>query len=122
MADSQMNEVAKELLRLSEVKKLKWENSIRGNEYRVVLPDMSFRISLQGDNGYRLCLIGDTGQAIDILESEENDALTEQLGELASEPVEFSQQHRQLKAIYKLAESYVKEEGISRALEVLRQT
>jgi hypothetical protein len=117
-----MNEVADELLRLSETKKLKWESSIRENEYRVVLPDMSFRISLQDDLGFRLYLIGDTGQAIDTLESESNDALTEQLGELASEPVELSQQHRQLKAIYKLAESYVKEEGISRALEVLRQT
>ena len=122
MADSHMDEVADELFRLSQLKKLKWESSIRKNEYRVVLPDMSFRISLQDDLGYRLCLIGDTGQAIDALESEKNDAITEQLGELASEPVELSQQHRQLKAIYTLAESFVKEEGISRALEALRKT
>ena len=122
MAESRMTEVASELLRLSEAKKLRWENSIRTNEYRVVYPDMSFRISLEESGGYRLHLVGDTGQAIDTLESGESDILLEKLGELAEETEEFSLQHKQLKGIYCLADSYIKEKGVTKALEVLRQT
>ena len=122
MVESRMTEVATELLRLSEAKKLRWENSIRKNEHRVVFPDMSFRISLENNGGFRLLLIGDTGQAIDNLESSESDIFRESLGELAKEDEEFSQQHELLRAIYCLADLYVKEEGIDKALQVLRQT
>ena len=121
MAESRMTEVANELLRLSEVRKLKWENSIRKNEFRVVFPDMSFRISFDDSGRYRLHLVGDTGQAIDALESCDSDILIEGMGDLANESEQPSQHHKQLKAIYELADSYVKEEGISRALTVLRQ-
>ena len=121
MAESRMTEVANELLRLSEVRKLKWENSIRKNEFRVVFPDMSFRISFEDSGRYRLHLVGDTGQAIDALESCDSDILIEGMGDLANESEQPSQHHKQLKAIYELADSYVKEEGISRALTVLRQ-
>ena len=122
MAESRMTEIATELLRLSEVKKLKWENSIRKNEFRVVFPDMSFRITMEDSGKFRLHLVGDTGQAIDTLESSDSDVLIEGMGDLADESAKPSQEHKQLKAIFKLADSYVKEEGIRKALTVLRQT
>lgn len=122
MTGTRMDEVVNEILRLSRAGKLKWEKSIRKNEYRVAFPDMSFIIKQTESGGYQLDLIGDTGQVISSLDSNPDDVLAERLGDLAPKAGDFSSQHKELEAIYLTAESYVREVGITKALEVLRKT
>ena len=121
MAESRMDEVASELLRLSRDGKLQWEKSIRKNEYRVVFPDMSFSIRQLDWGSYQLNLIGETGQPIDSLDSEIDGVLADQFGESDPDPKEDNAQHEQLKTIYQSAENYVRDVGIAKALELLKQ-
>lgn len=115
MAESRMTEVASELLRLSKVNRLKWEKSIRKNEYRVVFPDVAFSIAKDHDMGYcQLNLIDDSGQVIESIRIELPNIL-----DLLDEESEHSPSD--IETIYDLAEVYVKDAGITKALEVLRQ-
>ena len=121
MAEPRMTEVVNELLRLSATGKLAWEKSIRKSEYRVVFPDLSFNISMEDNGGYRLNLIGDTGQVIDSFGGRYADILIEQQGYEDEDTGPIGEDHILLGKIYRMAESYVKNVGIAKALEVLRQ-
>ena len=121
MAEPRMTEVVNELLRLSATGKLAWEKSIRKSEYRVVFPDLSFNISMEDNGGYRLNLIGDTGQVIDSFGGRYADILIEQQGYEDEDTGPIGEDHILLGKIYWMAESYVKNVGIAKALEVLRQ-
>lgn len=118
-----MTEVASELLRLAKDDKLTWQKYILGNGYRVILPDVAFRIHCDDSfvRRYRLDLIDDSGEVVAFLESSDNDVLTEQVGELAVRPAQAGQQHQQLKEIFELAEGYVRDAGITKALQNLKQ-
>ena len=123
MTDSRMTEVASELLRLAKADKLTWQKYILGNGYRVILPDVVFRIHCDDKivHRYRLDLIDDSGEVVASLESSSDDALAEEIGELAVRPAQAGQQHQQLKEIFELAESYVRDAGITKALQNLKQ-
>ena len=123
MAESRMSEVASELLRLSKANKLSWQKSIRDKGYRVILPDVAFRIHCDGnfDSRFRLELIDYSGEVVASLESSDDEAPTDRIGDLAAQPGEVSQQHQQLKEIFQLAENYVRDEGITKALQNLKQ-
>lgn len=118
MAESRMIEVVSELLRLSKANKLAWEKSIRENEYRVVFPDVVFSVSKDiGDTARRNCqlnLIDDSGQVIDSLQIE----LPSVLDQIKGEP---DDPKNDVETIFDLAESYVKDAGINKALMVLKQ-
>ena len=115
MAESRMIEVVSELLRLSKANRLAWEKSIRENEYRVVFPDVVFSVSKDVDWGYcQLKLTDDSGQVINSLHIE----LPSNLDQIKGEP---DDPKNDLETIFDLAESYVKDAGINKALMVLKQ-
>ena len=115
MAESRMIEVVSELLRLSKTNKLAWEKSIRENEYRVVFPDVVFSVSKDvGRGNCQLNLIDDSGQVIDSLQIE----LPSVLDRLKGEPAD---PRNDVETIFDLAESYVKDAGINKALQYLKQ-
>ena len=125
MTSARMVEVANELLRLSKSQKLPWEESMGKKQYRVIFPDLGFRINGDDISGYHLFLIGETGQVIDSLHSSESDIDTMLSGKSSSPSEELSLQHRLLREIYQLAKIYVRDEkdaGISKALEFLKKT
>ena len=116
MAESRMNEIARELLRLSKANKLAWEQAtIKENEYRVFFPDIGMSISnyYGGADYYRLALINDTGRVINHLEMS--------LADLESEPHEsVGEIYDTLQEIYELAKSYVQDAGAAKALQYLK--
>ena len=117
MAESRMIEVVSELLRLSKANKLAWEKSIRENEYRVVFPDVVFSVSKDVSRGNcQLNLIDDSGQVIDSLQIE----LPRILDQIKRER-EPDDPKNDVETIFDLAESYVKDAGINKALMVLKQ-
>lgn len=108
MSKNGMYEVAKEALRLAKARKLTWEQTFRDEEFRVDFPDVSLSISFdQGLGTYQLGLINDTGAVIE--------TLITVVGE--TDP----KQDPGLPEIYELAVAYVREVGINRALQYLRQ-
>ena len=125
MTSARMVEVADELLRLSKSKKLPWEESVGKNQYRVIFPDSGLRINGDDITGYHLFLVGDTGQVIDSLHSSEDDIGILLSGQSSALGEELSLQHRLLREIYQLAETYVRDEkdaGIAKVLEFLKKT
>jgi hypothetical protein len=108
MAKSGMHEVASELLRLSKANKLSWEQYIRDNEYKVHFPDVTFQISCdEYRRVFQLELIGDTGQVNGTLEWQPEDV--------------NAGQDPGLREIFDLAEAYVRDGTINKALQYLKQ-
>lgn len=99
-----MNEIAEELLRLSREGKLKWEQTVRDDRYRIDFPDVSLAIAkVDVFECYQLDLVNETGAIIDTLATP------------------FESPSFELKEIYELAETYVREAGINRALDYLKR-
>lgn len=99
-----MNEIAAELLRLSREGKLTWEQTVRDDRYRIDFPDVSLAIAkVDAFECYQLDLVNETGAIIDTLATP------------------FESPRIELKEIYELAETYVREAGISRALDYLKR-
>ncbi len=122
MTESRMTEVATELQRLSREGKLAWENDTRPNIFRVILPDAMFKIGRVRLDHYRLELVGESGYVVDFLESVAQDSPEEQiLGSVIGEDSPFSDQHLLLRDIHDLAEGYVKETAVNKALQNLKQ-
>ena len=116
MAESRMNEVARELLRLSKANKLAWEQAtIKENEYRVFFPEMGMSISNdEGVTGYyRLALINDTGRVVNCLEVNRAGTVREPHGSTR-------EIYDTLQEIYELAKSYVQDAGTAKALQYLK--
>ncbi len=108
MSKTGMYEVGKEALRRARAKKLDWKQTFQDEVFRVDFPDVSLSISFdQGLEAYQLGLINDTGAVIE--------SLVTVAGE--TDP----QQDPGLREIYELAEAYVREVGINRALQYLKR-
>jgi hypothetical protein len=123
MAELRMNELAKELLQRSRDGKVPWEEKPRGRRsdqdaYQVVFPDGALILSREGLGPtefiegvgevwtrfeYQLALLGDTGRIIDSLTPKPEEPMSQTLAE-----------------IFDLAEGYVRETGISKALDFLK--
>jgi len=111
MTKSSINEVAKELLERSKAGKVRWEETLGldgRNNYRVFFPDLSLRISRSGRDDedefyYELILTSDSGRTLDTLE-----------------PSQDQDMHQILSEMFILAEAYIHDSGISKALEYLK--
>lgn len=99
MAEPRMGEVARELLRRARAGKVKWERTVGKNEYQVIFPDLALTISCDADRKlFRLNLVGETGWHQETLEQDPD-----------------------LPEIYDLAEAYVRDGDLERALQYLKQ-
>ena len=108
MSKTGMYEVGKEALRRARAKKLDWKQTFRDEEYRVDFPDVSLSIFFDPGLGtYQLGLVNDTGAVVE--------TLVTVVGE--TDP----QQDPGLPEIHELAAAYVREVGINRALQYLKQ-
>ena len=109
MPESRMNEVAQELLSQSSGHKVSWEETSRRGSYRVVYPDVVLIISRTyptlEDSELSLELMGETGRVVDSLDTQPEDDMYAVLGQ-----------------IFDLAEQHVREIGINKALDYLKQT
>jgi hypothetical protein len=120
MAETRMNELAEELLQRSRDGKVPWEEKPRGRRsepdgYQVVFPDGALILTrteeLRGESlekleeivVYRIDLLGDTGRIIDTLTHKPEEPMYQTLAE-----------------IFDLAEAYVRDTGISKALDFLK--
>ena len=102
MPSPRMFELADKLLRLSRAGKVPWDQTIRGGEFRVDFPDVSLAISHKANTDtYRLEVIGDTGNVVASLDWSPDSEATSTQG---------------LREIYELAESYIQESAMERAL------
>jgi hypothetical protein len=118
-----MNEVAQELLRRSRDRKVPWEEKISRlalghNRYQVIFPEGAL-ILTRGETEptehiegvgeartafeYELALLGETGRVIDSLNAK------------PEEPM-----NRTLEEIFELAQGYVRDKGINKALDFLK--
>ena len=107
MPQSRMPEIADQLIHLTTGKMLKWDKTIRTNEYQVSFPDLTFKIQQDENGGYHLNLIGETGQPVDTM---------------SSTPEKTTTSDQQLAEIYQLAETEVRETTTDRALDYLSKT
>jgi hypothetical protein len=119
MAESNMTEVAQELLRQSKEHKVNWEESGKKDSYRVFVPDVSLSISRlprfdpfahtpvpeEEDFNYLLDLYSDSGRII---------------GRLA--PAQEDPMHQVLADLFGVAEECVQQRGIDKALEYLKRS
>ena len=112
-----MFEVANEVLRLSRARKLAWNQTMKDNEYRVSFPDISLAISFNPKTGsYTLNLLNETGSVAQSLKWDQDcDTETTRVGKS-----EFS--YHSLFEIYELAQAYMQEASVNRALQYLKQT
>lgn len=111
MSDTRMHELGRELLRRSKSKKLQWKQTVRDeHRYRLNFPDVSVEVARDAFNGhdwrYQLVLISETGVKVDSLSWRPSDSTTKDLN---------------LQEIFDLAEAYVREGTIDRALQYLKQ-
>ena len=110
MAESRMKELADELLERSKAQKVDWEETRATSAYRVIFPDVSIRISQHGvgfgDDAeeYELELTSETGRVIGSLSPAQEEPVLTVLAE-----------------IYKLAEQYVRDIGVNKALDYLKR-
>ena len=109
MAESTMNEVARELLSQSKADKVTWEDVGTWGTYRVFFPDVVLiitrtRPALEEESDLELELMNDAGRVIDSLEASPEDAMYAVLTE-----------------IFDLAEHHVRNTGINKALDYLTQ-
>ena len=109
MSQPGMYELGSKVLRLSQARKLAWEQSLQDNEYRVDFPDVSLEISYFGPpvDSYQLDLVGETGGV--------TDSLRVTLGE--TDP----KQDPGLREIYELAADYVRNGALKRAFQYLER-
>ena len=105
MPSPRMLEMVDKLLSLSRAGKVPWDQTLRDGEFRVDFPDVSLAVSHEAITGtYRLEVIGDTGNVVASLDwSSDSEAATT----------------LNLQEIYELAESYIQESAIERALEYM---
>ena len=102
MAETKMEELAQQLLSQTKARKVEWEKFGRRGEteFRLVFPGGYFTI-YEGD-GHRL-ILGDLAGTVTVLDSEDFPDSTETLEE-----------------IYRLAEEQIKDRGIEKAFEFLK--
>ena len=109
MPESRMNEVAQELLSQSSGHKVGWEETSRRGSYRVVFPDVVLIISRTyptlEESELSLELMGETGRVVDSLDTQPEDDM-----------------YAVLIQIFDLAGQHVRELGINKALDYLKQT
>ena len=109
MPESRMNEVANELFSQSSGHKVGWEETGRRDSYRVVFPDVVLILSRSyptvEDSDFSLELIGETGRVVDSLDTQDEDDM-----------------YAVLSQIFDLAQQHVREIGINKALDYLKQT
>ena len=105
-----MHEVARELLERSKHDKVGWEETRAADAYRVLFPDVSLRISRhvgfsgEEEHDYELELTSETGRVI---------------GSMA--PDQIDPMHQVLAQIFDLAEQFVRDTGVDKALEYLKR-
>ena len=121
MAEPRMNELARELLERSKARKVGWEETREANAYAVLFRDVALRISRRrvfvieglvfdagqerGDRtDYELELTGERGRII---------------GSLAAEPGQ--PMHEVLEEIFELADQHIRDTGVNKALDYLKQ-
>ena len=109
MPESRMNGVAQELLSQSSGHKVGWEETSRRGSYRVVFPDVVLIISRTyptlEESELSLELMGETGRVVDSLDTQPEDDM-----------------YAVLIQIFDLAGQHVRELGINKALDYLKQT
>ena len=108
MAESRMNEVAQALLSQSKDHEVVWEESIRKGSYRVVFPDVVLIISKSDppleESILSLELMNETGRVVDSLDSHPNEDI-----------------HSILSQIFEHAQRQIRDTGINKALDYLKQ-
>ncbi|PKB80206.1 MAG: hypothetical protein BZY88_09385 [SAR202 cluster bacterium Io17-Chloro-G9] len=102
MSIERMSELAEQLLLQTRANKLVWENGSKSNEYRIFFPDGS--ITIYGSGSYFLIRLHDeSARGIDTLSTDDSEIVDTRLEE-----------------IFLLAEEQLKNRGIDKALEYLR--
>ena len=118
MAASRMDEVAQELLRRSRENKVNWEESGKRDSYRVFFPDVALVIARERttiSDGLDNRVISD-GTIFQLDLMSEAGKIVHSLLPKSEEPP-----YQLLKEIFGLAESYVRDSSVDRALEYLKR-
>lgn len=110
MPESNMKEVAEQLLTQSKEHKVTWEETSRRGAYRVHFPDIALTItrvspSLEDSSDMRLELMSEAGRVIESLETTPEDPM-----------------YSTLSQIFDLAQQDIRDSGIDKALDYLKRS
>ncbi len=111
MANPDIKELAEQLLEQSKAHKVNWEDTRAGGEFRVFFPDLALRLSrvlgiFEDESAeYKLELTSNTGRSIDSLIPEPGAPLYQLLSD-----------------IFTLAEEYIHDNSINKALDYLKSS
>ncbi|MDA0264175.1 MAG: hypothetical protein O3A93_10315 [Chloroflexi bacterium] len=108
MPESKLDEVANKLLGQSKENKVNWEDTGKRGTYRVFFPDVALAITkvYPSSEDSELCLelMNESGSVIDYLETAPGDRY-----------------HSLLSQIFDFAQQHVRDAGINKALEYLKE-